>query len=59
MTRVLTVFPILDYFNPALLVVLMMWCGSVIVVLSGFRITFARSLFTCRARRIRMRREKA
>mmetsp|Transcript_67280 Transcript_67280/g.140141 ORF Transcript_67280/g.140141 Transcript_67280/m.140141 type:complete len:202 (+) Transcript_67280:1445-2050(+) len=35
------------------------WWGSVTVVLSGFRITLARSLFTCRARRMRMRREKA
>ncbi|KFV02522.1 hypothetical protein N340_08266, partial [Tauraco erythrolophus] len=30
-----------------------------IVVLSGFRITLARSLFTCSARRIRIRRENA
>ncbi|KFO84206.1 hypothetical protein N320_12455, partial [Buceros rhinoceros silvestris] len=29
------------------------------VVLSGFRITLARSLFTCSARRIRIRRENA
>ncbi|KFU86371.1 hypothetical protein M959_04367, partial [Chaetura pelagica] len=29
------------------------------VVLSGFRITLARSLLTCSARRIRIRREKA
>ncbi|KFP32973.1 hypothetical protein N325_08863 [Colius striatus] len=29
------------------------------VVLSGFRITLARSLLTCRARRIRIRRENA
>ncbi|KFV69501.1 hypothetical protein N307_07369 [Dryobates pubescens] len=29
------------------------------VVLSGFRMTLARSLFTCSARRIRIRREKA
>ena len=36
-----------------------MWCGSVMVVLSGFRMTFVRSVLTCRARRIRMRRENA
>ncbi|KFM01580.1 hypothetical protein AS27_04281 [Aptenodytes forsteri] len=29
------------------------------VVLSGFKITLARSLFTCSARRIRIRRENA
>ncbi|KFO75665.1 hypothetical protein N303_12127 [Cuculus canorus] len=29
------------------------------VVLSGFRITLARSLFTCSARRMRIRRENA
>lgn len=36
-----------------------MWWGSVIVVLSGLRMTLVRSAFTCKARRIRIRREKA
>ena len=36
-----------------------MWCASVIVVLSGFSTTLVRSLFTCIARSIRIKREKA
>ena len=36
-----------------------MWWGSVMVVLSGFRITLVLSAFTCNARRMRIRREKA
>lgn len=36
-----------------------MWWGSVIVVLSGLRMTLVRSAFTCKARRMRIRREKA
>mmetsp|Transcript_27245 Transcript_27245/g.46263 ORF Transcript_27245/g.46263 Transcript_27245/m.46263 type:complete len:200 (+) Transcript_27245:2455-3054(+) len=36
-----------------------MWCGSVMVFLSGFRICLVRSKFTCNDRRIRIRRENA